>query len=305
MKKLCALFFVIFLLFNFASAESPELALDYVSSLGFTISDIDEYTGAAKCYMMEDTGWQSVAFTTTDKAYNIIALEELDANFNPAKLRSLFYDLVQKFDWDVVFYWPNYDTSDKIAVSYGITTDLDKTSANYSNKSVFMDALDVHLFSVQPLSDQIAATNSAIEAYKDSIYENFGFKRDSVTAFMEDCFGMPLMASEFSTLSVNVCAEFVFGNDFAACRTGAASKNMLLYTYSTDENFKIAKDDELWSYFSSLKTYIAENKTSVIMDGTAAGADTMLVVIDIITSNGYDRAVYDLITDDCTIKSMN
>lgn len=305
MKKLLLLLLISVLLVPCAFAESPDLAEAYVLSQGFAIADISEYSGKPKCFMQEDSGWQSVSFTTADTSYCVIALKEFDVNYNPETLRRLFFDLVQKFNWDVVFYWPDYDTADKIAVSYGIESDLDKTRLNLSEKYAFIETLEKHLFQYQPVNDQIKATNAAIETYKDTIYQNFGFERNSVTAFLEEQFGLPLTVSEFSPVSVNVCAEYVLANDFAACRTGVENKNMLLYAYPENNGSITASDAEIQQYFESLKLYLADNTVSIVSDGVLAGADTMSVVIDMLTTTDYQRAVYDLITGDCTIIDMD
>ena len=305
MKKLLLSFLIVILSFSCALAESPELAEDYVLSQGFTIADISEYSGKPKCFMQEDSDWQTVGFTTADTSYCVIALKEFDANYNPETLRMLFFDLVQKFDWEVVFYWPDYDTADKIAISYGIESDLDKTKLNLSDKDRFVEMLEKHLFQYQPVNDQISATNAAIETYKDTIYQNFGFERNSVTEFLESQFGLPLTVSEFSPVSVNVCAEYVLANDFAACRTGVENKNMLLYAYPENNGSTTASDSEIQQYFESLKLYLADNTVSIVSDGVLAGADTMSVAIDILTTTDHQRAVYDLITGDCTIIDMD
>lgn len=155
------------------------------------------------------------------------------------------------------------------------------------------------------LDEAIQSSKSTIEAYKDTVYEGFGFQRNSVTAFLEGYLGLPLLYSEFDSLDQRVCAEYLFAPEFAACRTGGSGENMLLYTYATGEVFESATDEEILAYFELLKAYLADNAAAIVLDGVSAGAVDPKVVIDIMTSTGYQRAVYDLITNDCTMIDLS
>lgn len=297
MKQLIAIMLCAILLFSAAFAESPDNAESYVLSMGFVIADVDVYDGVPRCYMLEDADWQSVTFTTETQMFGVIALKEYDANYDPNKLRRLFYDLCEKFDYSIMYYWPEHDTAEKIALSYGITDSLDMTDFNTNDRDFFLKQLDYYLFEKQSYSDVSNSITDIMGPYYDSIYQSLGFDRNTVTAFMETHFGLPRTVSEFTTPGVNVCAQYAFFNDFAACRTGANNPNMLLYPYGQDAPVSIS-DSEIWGYFGMLKEYLEENGASIVLDGAIENADTLTVIIDIVTSANYDRIVYDIISDE-------
>lgn len=166
------------------------------------------------------------------------------------------------------------------------------------------DALGCDLFSAASDDADVQALIDRIQHEVTNLYTSLGFEPNSVSKFFDDRFRLPIVTSPYPLLKSKVCAQYWLCNEYVACRTGSVTEDAFLYSYAAVSDESSKTDAELWQYFEELKQYLAENRASVVLDGAAAGADMMWVVIDILTSTEYYRAVYDLITDECTLQTM-
>ena len=160
------------------------------------------------------------------------------------------------------------------------------------------------LFSATSDDEDQQAFIDRIQSEVANLYASLSFEPNSVSKFLDDRFRLPIVASSYPLSESKVCAQYWLCNDYAACRTGFGTEDAFLYSYLTTSDVNSKTDAELWAYFGELRKYLAENRASVILDGAAAGADMMWVIIDISTPTEYCRAVYDLITNECTLRTI-
>ena len=166
------------------------------------------------------------------------------------------------------------------------------------------DALGCDLFSAASDDVDVQALIDRIQHEVTNLYTSLGFEPNSVSKFLDDRFRLPIVTSPYPLLKSKVCAQYWLCNEYAACRTGPVTEDAFLYSYATVSDVTEKTDAELWQCFEELKLYLADNRVSVVSDGATAGAEMMWVVIDISTSTEYYRAVYDLITNDCTLQTL-
>lgn len=144
MKRLISLGVMLALalsIFSFHSFADELTPYDYVISQGYAITEVFESPGWRTCYLQEDSESQTLVFSDETNAYAVMAIPMLDINFDKADIQSLFLGLVRQYEWDVSFYWPHIDVEKQIAISYGITKDVDKTKENYQNQQDYASAL--------------------------------------------------------------------------------------------------------------------------------------------------------------------
>ena len=137
-------FFLIIALFVSAIpaiAETNYPPYDFLVSKGYTPERIDDSPGRKTINMMGGEGWWGVSFSDDADAWMLMALPEFNPTFKLSEFQQIFVEMVEKFDWDVSFYWPDYDSGSKITASYNIVEDIDQTAANYMDKSEYVSVL--------------------------------------------------------------------------------------------------------------------------------------------------------------------
>ena len=138
-------FLTLFLVFvmlcgAFATAEA-KTPYDYLSEKGYTILRVDDSPGWRTCNLMGGNGWYGISFSDDVDGWMIMALTDFDPSFNVEVYEQLFIELIEKYEWDIAFYWPGYEAGEKMVASYNLVEDLDQTSANYTSKDDFIAAL--------------------------------------------------------------------------------------------------------------------------------------------------------------------
>lgn len=122
-------------------AESDFPAYDYLLELGYTPESIYDSPGWRTCNLMGGDGWWALTVSSDTDSRTIMALPEFDSMFDLSEMQMLFVDLVERFEWDISFYWPDYDSGAKMVKSFNIKKDIDKTSDNYMSKAEYVSAL--------------------------------------------------------------------------------------------------------------------------------------------------------------------
>lgn len=140
MKFLALCLVLVMLCWPFAVAEATT-PYDYLSEKGYTILRIDDSPGWKTCNLMGGNGWYGLSFSDDVDGWMIMSLTDFDPSFNVKEYEQLFIDLIEKYEWDIAFYWPGYEAGEKMVASYNLTEDLDQTSANYTTKESFVAAL--------------------------------------------------------------------------------------------------------------------------------------------------------------------
>lgn len=142
MLRKLSLFFVLLLSLQCCHAESSSSVLEYLRELGYTPEYLDVSPGWRTCYLMGGDDWWSLAFSDEADSMFLSFYPSLYPRFDPSEVQSLFLDLVQRFDWDVSFYWPEHDTEQKIKISYNLTADAENSQSNHYSKAEYISALE-------------------------------------------------------------------------------------------------------------------------------------------------------------------
>ena len=122
-------------------AESDFPAYDYLISLGYSPTSIADSPGWKTCNLMEDYGCWTLTVSNETDCQSLMVLPEFDSESALVEMQALFVDIVERFEWDISFYWPEHDSGAKIAKSFNIKKDIDKTSDNYMSKADYVSAL--------------------------------------------------------------------------------------------------------------------------------------------------------------------
>lgn len=141
MLKKIALVLLCLALLPSCLAESDFPAYDYLLELGYEPISIAESPGWRTCNLMGGDGWWTLSVSSDTDSRSLMVLPEFDTMFDLSKMQALFVDLVNRFEWDVSFYWPDYDSGAKMQVSYNIVNDIDNTLDNYMDKEKYIAAL--------------------------------------------------------------------------------------------------------------------------------------------------------------------
>lgn len=136
---------------------------DYLVSKGYQPEYLQESPGWRTCNLMGGDGWWSISFSDEVTSWSIMVLPQYSPGFNFTEFARLFLDLVVMFDWDISFYWPDYDSGSKMAASYKIVNDIANTNENYMEKEPYIEALRVKL-GLDPASAVSAAAADAVPA---------------------------------------------------------------------------------------------------------------------------------------------
>lgn len=141
--KLLSCLLILVLLFSGVSAmaEIGYPPYDYLVSKGYTLERLDDSPGWKTCNLMGGNGWWSLNFSDEIDGWMLMALPMFNPTFELSEFETLFVEMVEKFDWDISFYWPDYDSGSNMAVSYNIVEDIDHTDENYMDKSEYLKAL--------------------------------------------------------------------------------------------------------------------------------------------------------------------
>ena len=113
---------------------------DYLISKGYTLERLDDSPGWKTCNLMGGNGWWSLNFSDETDGWMLMALPMFNPTFELSEFETLFVEMVEKFDWDISFYWPDYDSGSNMAVSYNIVEDIDQTNENYMDKAEYLQA---------------------------------------------------------------------------------------------------------------------------------------------------------------------
>lgn len=266
MKRILALFLWIMLcLSTFPSAAEEITPHDFVTQQGFAIAETFDSPGWRTCYLIETSDTQTLTFSNETTAYCIVGTPLLDQNYDISIIRDLFLDLLNKFEWDVSYYWPDYENEDKIAVSYGITQALDKTKLNCDDFNEYTLWLKLKFITDYPT---LSASSDAISTEDDTatswlICENLTLDGETVS---EELSGM-------------ACAVFSIapGGSFAGINNEPFPYHLFSATLS---------DAQIMSYFGRMIDYVYANATSIWGDALQRGITNQTILIGAQLNNG-------------------
>ena len=247
--------------------------LDYVLSKGFTVAEQFESPGWNTCYLIENDEGQGLSFSDDTYTYSVVALPALDLNFDPSALRSLFFDLAASYEWDVSYYWPEYDTTDKITVSYGIEKDLDLTLANYSSKDEYLPALCSSL-GLPPSTAVFAA---------------LGIKKNAITKWFETESLVPDRTMPVDSTEKPPCASYYIAPHAVIVRSGASDH----IGCGLPEDLS---DAQVMSMYGRLLDYVRQNAINIGVAGLVDGSTgcNVLMVAELGDESQY-IGIYDVL----------
>lgn len=214
MLKRLLLLVMLLLSFTCCNAESDFPALDYLRELGYEPEYIDASPGWRTCNLMGGDGWWTLSISDEKDALSLMVLSEFDPMFDSSEIQALFVDLVQKFEWDVSFYWPDYDSGAKIRKSYNIVHDIDDTMDNYYDKSEYILALRNEFDLIDNPNGKTNKTESVeytpewlAETYNASSSDGFIVKAEYHSDL--DVFTYSLQSTDITTPIWNACDAVV------------------------------------------------------------------------------------------------
>lgn len=232
-----------------------EAIVEYVETRGFAITEVDESPGWRACHLMEADDAQTLMFSDNENAYYIVSGPLIDLDFDESSLRELLVSLVDEFDWDVSFFWPDYDHENQIAVSYGIKKDLEKTKSNYNSKDEYISAL-----------------RSWLDADESAKWDAFYEKIDSMEIpkiepnAILDCMSFVTGTRALSTTPMSApgsYAQFIIGPKFALAGPGGVDVECGQFWHPALGEWSLA---ERWGLYGQVVKYISEHKVEVISD---------------------------------------
>lgn len=141
MRRILALFLLLIFLSSAAAFSEPLTPYDYIVAKGFTITESWDNPGSLRCYLMETATTQTLTFSDGAKAHSIVFLRDHGTGYDISNIRILFCDLIDRFAWDLSYYWPDYDNDKQIEISFGITKDVDRTKNNFSSQEEYLAEL--------------------------------------------------------------------------------------------------------------------------------------------------------------------
>lgn len=214
--KLLSVLLILILSFSgiSAMAEIGYPPYDYLVSKGYTLERLDDSPGWRTCNLMGGDGWWGLSFSDETDGWMLMALPMFNPTFELSEFEALFVEMVEKFDWDVSFYWPDYDSGSNIALSYNIVKDIDQTDKNYLDKAEYISALKKRFgisdsFSVEsiPISSELSPKWLASE-YTANLSNDAFIARAS---YIEDAalFTLTIQSADISTLTWNAAASSV------------------------------------------------------------------------------------------------
>ena len=124
-----------------ATAEIGYPPYDYLVNKGYFLERMDDSPGWRTCNLMGGDGWWGLSFSDETDRWTLMALPIFNPTFDLSEFEKLFVEMVEKFDWDISFYWPDYDSGSNMAISYNIVRDIDRTDENYMDKAGYLNAL--------------------------------------------------------------------------------------------------------------------------------------------------------------------
>lgn len=213
MKKVFTVLLVLIVLFScFATAESGDSPYDYLVEQGYSPERVDDSPGWRTLQLLEnDENW-ILNFSDDVDSWAILVLMDYAPGFDITGFQSLFVTLVQNFDWDVSFYWPDYDSGNKILLSYNIKNDLDKTEKNFTDKAMYFEALcDEFSFAQSDIDDEFSTTQFSpewlAEQYNTMSNGSFAIKADYIEN--SDTFIYIIQSTDISPATWILCDESV------------------------------------------------------------------------------------------------
>jgi hypothetical protein len=280
MNRYLSLILLVFSLLMPCARAQDVTPHDYVISKGYTIAEQFESPGWRTCYMLENSESQSLCFSDDANSYCVIELPMLDVNFDPSALRSLFFDLVATYEWDVSYHWPDYGAADKIAVSYGIEKDLDKTLANYASKDEYLPALSSSL----GLSPSVAS------------FASLGVKENAVTKWFASESLIPDRTFPVEPVDNVPCATYLIAPHTVISQTG--SSDYVACSLSED-----LTDAQVMSMYGRLLDYVRQNASKICAAGLLEGSSGYDVLMVAQLANGSEYVgVYNILTEEFSIE---
>ena len=142
MKRIVTLVvLVVFISCFSASADTTYPPFNYLFSKGYRIERLRDSPGWKTCNLICDDEWCSLNFSDNINAWSIMIAPTSSPSFKFSDFFESFIEMVDMFDWDISFYWPDYDAVSKMALSYNIVNDIENTNANYTDKAEYVEAL--------------------------------------------------------------------------------------------------------------------------------------------------------------------
>lgn len=155
MKKLLP--FLLALLIFLSFSATAETVREYVESQGYEILvSLDQKDHPISCNLCESTELQALEFSEDGQRHFIVS-RPADDGFDVSKLRSLFYAIVEKYTWPLVYFYPNVDSGGNIDVIYD-PNHIISNDHDYDNYSDFLKVLSSALDSTPaPCNIQVSS----------------------------------------------------------------------------------------------------------------------------------------------------